>query len=109
MCFNNWQYIQAGFSNSSGLKVAHFQIIGSLNLMQSKSKNSEIEKKNMFHYLCTGFKQKQIIRGSCPLGSPDMNTVREHQDFSKQNIFHMDLICRNTGTGHRCECGDTCI
>lgn len=56
MCFNNWQYIQAGFSNSSGLKVAHFQIIGSLNLMQSKSKNSEIEK-NMFHYLCTGFKQ----------------------------------------------------
>ena len=49
---------------------------------------------NMFHYLCTGFKQKQITRGSYSLCSLAMSTVSEYQEFYKQNIFHTDLICK---------------
>lgn len=67
--------------------------------MQSKyvltmSKNSEIEKKGPGFSICIRFRQKQIIRGSHWLGSPDMSTISEHCEFYKQNIFQMDLICR---------------
>lgn len=68
---------------------------------------------SMFHFLCIRFKQKQIIRGFYSLGSPDMSTISEYCEFYKQNIFHMNLICkkckssrgRTTNPGHQCECG----
>lgn len=74
------------------------------------SKNSlEIDKKGTC-FIIFALGSNKWIRGSPSLGSPDMSTVSEYYEFYKQNLFHMDLICkkwlrRDNWAGHQCVCG----